>query len=116
MNKRLLWLALAAALSIFVASQTVAASRQRAATFVADADIPTVAAGVDVLSGIAEVPERIRAHDYRRAAFGESWTDENDAPGGHNGCDTRNDILGRDLVDKTFTAIKRCPVAVATGT
>ncbi|GLP76357.1 hypothetical protein TUM20983_34670 [Mycobacterium antarcticum] len=30
--------------------------------------------------------------------------------------ETRNDILDRDLVDKTFTAITRCPTAVATGT
>ena len=37
-------------------------------------------------------------------------------PGGHNGCDTRNDILDRDLVDKTYVSIKRCPTAVATGT
>ncbi len=45
---------------------------------------------------------RVRGYDYRRAAFGETWTDDNSAPGGHNGCDTRNDILDRDLVDKTF--------------
>ena len=31
-----------------------------------------------------------------------AWTDDNPAPGGHNGCDTRNDILDRDLVDKTY--------------
>jgi hypothetical protein len=30
-------------------------------------------------------------------------------------CDTRNDILGRDLVDKVYTSISRCPNAVATG-
>jgi hypothetical protein len=44
------------------------------------------------------------------------WTDDNVAPGGHNGCDTRNDILDRDLVDKTYVSISRCPNAVATGT
>ena len=115
-RKRLLWLALAVALSILVAYQTAAASSERSAAFVADADIPTVAEGVDVLSGVVEVPARIRGYDYRRAAFGESWTDDNDAPGGHNGCDTRNDILDRDLVDKTYVSISRCPNAVATGT
>ncbi len=115
-RKRLMWLALAVALSILVAYQTAAASSERSATFVADADIPTVAPGVDVLSGVAEVPARIRGYDYRRAAFGESWTDDNDAPGGHNGCDTRNDILDRDLVDKTYVSISRCPNAVVTGT
>ncbi len=61
--------------------------------------------------------QRVHRYDYRdRAAFGDAWTDDNTAPDGHNGCDTRNDILDRDLVDKTFTAIKRCPTAVATGT
>ncbi|MDX1874760.1 HNH endonuclease family protein [Mycolicibacterium sp. 120266] len=82
---------------------------------VARADIPTVAPGVDVLAGIPEIPARLRGHDYRRAAFGDAWDDDNDAPGGRNGCDTRNDILDRDLVDKTYVAITRCPTAVATG-
>jgi Protein of unknown function (DUF1524) len=36
---------------------------------------------------------------YSRAQFGPAWTDNNDDPGGHNGCDTRNDILRRDLTD-----------------
>jgi hypothetical protein len=34
---------------------------------------------------------------YDRDLFGPDWTDDNDAPGGHNGCDTRNDVLRRDL-------------------
>jgi len=113
---RLTWFAAAVALVLVVAFQTVASSQQRSAWFVAQADIPTLAPGVDVLAGVAEVPLRIRGFDYRRAAFGHAWTDENSAPGGHNGCDTRNDILDRDLVDKTYVAIKRCPHAVATGT
>ncbi len=114
-RKRLVVLALAVTLAIVVAYQTVA-SAQRAASFVAQADAPAVAPGVDVLAGMAQIPLRIRVFDYRRAAFGESWTDDNPAPGGHNGCDTRNDILERDLVDKTYVSIKRCPTAVATGT
>ena len=112
---RLLWLAVVVALAVLVAYQVVGSSGERA-QFVAQADIPTVAPGVDVLAGIAEVPVRIRGHDYRRDAFGDTWTDDNPAPGGHNGCDTRNDILDRDLVDKTYVSIKRCPNAVATGT
>ncbi|NLE82429.1 MAG: DUF1524 domain-containing protein [Rhodococcus sp.] len=39
---------------------------------------------------------------YDRDLFGQSWTDDVDVAGGHNGCDTRNDILQRDLVDITF--------------
>jgi hypothetical protein len=109
------WLAAAVAIAILVAVQVVMSSG-RDARFVADADVPTVAPGVDILAGIPLIPVRVRGHDYRRAAFGEAWTDDNTAPDGHNGCDTRNDILNRDLVDKTLTAITRCPTAVATGT
>jgi hypothetical protein len=89
---RLLWLAAVVVLAVLVAFQVIASSGDRAQV-VAQADIPTVAPGVDVLDGIAQVPIRIRSHDYRRDAFGDTWTDDNPAPGGHNGCDTRNDIL-----------------------
>lgn len=115
-RNRLLWLAVAVAVAVIVAYQVVASSGDHASHFIARADIPTVAPGVDVLAGVAVVPVRIRGYDYRRSAFGDSWTDDNTAPGGHNGCDTRNDILDRDLVDKTYVSIKRCPNAVATGT
>lgn len=110
----LVWLAVAAVLAVIVAVQTTVAADR--APFVATADVPTVAPGTDVLAGIGVVPFRIRGYDYRRAAFGDAWDDDNSAPGGHNGCDTRNDILDRDLVDKTYVSIKRCPTAVATGT
>lgn len=39
---------------------------------------------------------------YSREQFGPAWTDDNTAPLGHNGCDTRNDILRRDLDTPTF--------------
>ncbi len=41
---------------------------------------------------------------YRRAAFGPAWTDANSAALGHNGCDTRNDVLRRDLRDAVLKA------------
>lgn len=112
--KRVAWLAAGVALAVLVAVQVTSAARQDA-PFIARADVPTVAPGVDVLEGVVEIPVRVRAHDYRRAAFGESWTDDTSAPGGRNGCDTRNDILDRDLIEKTYVSIKRCPTAVATG-
>lgn len=115
MTRRIAWLAAAVILAVVVAVQVVVGGRQ-SDRFVAVADTPTVPAGTDVLAGIPEIPARVRGHDYRRAAFGEAWTDDNTAPDGHNGCDTRNDILNRDLVDKTNVSIKRCPNAVATGT
>ena len=117
MNRKvLLWLSVAAVLAVLVAYQTLDSTAAKRAEFTARADVPTVAPGTDVLAGIAVVPLRIRGYDYRRAAFGDAWDDDNDAPGGHNGCDTRDDILDRDLVDKTYVSIKRCPNAVATGT
>ncbi|WP_245990406.1 HNH endonuclease family protein [Corynebacterium pseudopelargi] len=39
---------------------------------------------------------------YDRDAFGQAWSDDVDVPGGHNGCDTRNDMLQRDLSNITF--------------
>ncbi|WP_441959950.1 HNH endonuclease family protein [Mycolicibacterium houstonense] len=113
-RRRVWWLAAAVALAVVVAIQ-VSLSGQHPARFAAQAQAPTVAPGIDVLAGVPEIPVRVRGNDYRRAAFGDSWDDDNSAPGGHNGCDTRNDILNRDLADKTFVAIKRCPTAVATG-
>ncbi|NKZ15555.1 HNH endonuclease [Mycolicibacterium septicum DSM 44393] len=114
-RRRVWWLAVAVALAVVVAIQ-VTTSTPHSVRFAAQAQPPSLAPGVDLLAGVSEVPVRVRGNDYRRAAFGESWDDDNSAPGGHNGCDTRNDILNRDLVDKTFVAIKRCPSAVATGT
>lgn len=113
-RKQTLWLAVAVVLAVVVAYQ-VSATSDSPSRFIAEADVPTVAPGEDVLAGIAEIPARVRGNDYRRDAFGDSWTDDTTAPGGHNGCDTRNDILDRDLIDKTYVAISRCPTAVATG-
>lgn len=35
-------------------------------------------------------------------SFGPAWTDSTSAPDGHNGCDTRNDVLGTTLQDVVF--------------
>ena len=112
-----LWLSAIAIIAVLVAYQVVATSAgDRAREFAARADVPTRQPGVDVLSGIAVVAVRIHRYDYRRAAYGDAWTDDTAAPGGHNGCDTRDDILNRDLVDKTNVSTKHCPDAVETGT
>lgn len=37
--------------------------------------------------------------DYDRSLFGPAWSDDVRVEGGNNGCDTRNDILRRDLDD-----------------
>ncbi len=110
------WPAVLAAFAVLVAYQTASDAGHRNREFVAQAGAPTVRPGTDVLAGISVVPERAHRHDYRRSAFGDAWDDNNDAPGGRNGCDTRDDILNRDLVDITHVSTQRCPAAVATGT
>lgn len=40
-----------------------------------------------------------RAEDFRRYRFGKAWSDDVDVEFGHNGCNTRDDILRRDLTD-----------------
>lgn len=53
---------------------------------------------------------------YSRSLFGTAWTDDNSAAGGHNGCDTRNDILRRDLVHIRYRASSsRSHCVVASG-
>jgi Protein of unknown function (DUF1524) len=51
------------------------------------------------LAGLASLPVKGRAPltGYSRAQFGPAWTDDVTVADGHNGCDTRNDILRRDL-------------------
>lgn len=44
-----------------------------------------------------EVKGRAPKTGYEREQFGPAWTDTD-----HNGCDTRNDILTRDLVNVTY--------------
>ena len=39
---------------------------------------------------------------YSRTQFGQAWSDDVDVTFGHNGCDTRNDILRRDLTAITL--------------
>jgi Protein of unknown function (DUF1524) len=40
-----------------------------------------------------------RYTDFARYRFGEPWSDDVDVEFGHNGCNTRDDILRRDLTD-----------------
>ena len=51
------------------------------------------------LAALATLPVKGRAPKtgYSRAQFGPAWTDDVTVAAGHNGCDTRNDILRRDL-------------------
>ncbi|MBA0045217.1 HNH endonuclease family protein [Mycobacteroides sp. LB1] len=116
-NRALLIVAIAAAIAVVVAYQVSTRYRlQRANAIAAQSNIPTLAQGDDPLAGITVVAKRLRGKDYERAQFGDAWSDDTDAPGGRNGCDTRNDILNRDLADKSYVYTRRCPNAVRTGT
>lgn len=59
---------------------------------------------VDALAEL-EVKGRGPANDYDRAAFGQAWLDAD-----RNGCDTRNDVLRRDLTVLEFSADSQCKV------
>lgn len=65
---------------------------------------PTPEASRDAATVLATLPVKGRAPKtgYRRAEFGQRWRDID-----RNGCDTRNDILNRDLTNKTWRANTR---------
>jgi len=63
------------------------------------------------LEALEALPVKGRApgNNYDRSAFGQAWLDVD-----RNGCDTRNDILRRDLADARFTAGSRCRIGEGT--
>lgn len=65
---------------------------------------------VSTLLETIPVSDASGAIDYDRDAFGQAWSDTD-----HNGCDTRNDVLARDLTGETFKPGTRDCV-VLTGT
>ncbi|WP_370633165.1 DUF1524 domain-containing protein [Pseudarthrobacter sp. L1SW] len=64
-------------------------------------------AAVEAADLLATLPVKGRAPKtgYERALFGPTWADVD-----RNGCDTRNDILRRDLTDITHTSSVPCTV------
>lgn len=64
---------------------------------------------------LAELPVKGRAPrtGYARDEFGQRWSDDVPVALGHNGCDTRNDILARDLVDVEYRPGTRDCVVVS---
>ncbi|HEU4666278.1 MAG TPA: DUF1524 domain-containing protein [Arthrobacter sp.] len=75
-----------------------------------DSSTPQVAepsAAVEAAALLATLPVKGRAPKtgYERALFGPTWADVD-----QNGCDTRNDILRRDLTEITYTTSVPCTV------
>ena len=75
---------------------------------------PAATTALATLNTIA-VKGRAPKTGYDRALFGAAWTDDVTVEGGRNGCDTRNDILRRDLTDIVLKAGSN-DCAVQTGT
>ncbi|APB01272.1 hypothetical protein NS506_07252 [Nocardia seriolae] len=74
-----------------------------------------------LLTGVRIVPERTRPGGYERGCgngqgcvFGSAWTDDHDGPGGHDGCDSRNTVLARQLSGVTFRPGNACVVVSGT--
>ncbi|WP_226899219.1 HNH endonuclease family protein [Nonomuraea phyllanthi] len=67
----------------------------------AESSKPDSASIADAREKLADLAVKGRAPKtgYDRDKFGPAWSDVD-----HNGCDTRNDILKRDLEDETFKA------------
>nr|WP_240394091.1 HNH endonuclease family protein [Corynebacterium lactis] len=72
-----------------------------------------LADGARVALGELPVKGRAPKTGYSREAFGQRWSDDVVAEFGHNGCDTRNDILGRDLINKEYKPNTRDCVVLA---
>lgn len=79
-------------------------------------DPARVAAARAQLAGLAVVDHRPpRDPEYRREAFGPAWSDDSGVADSGNSCDTRNDVLRRDLTVSRSVAVASCATAVAAG-
>lgn len=65
---------------------------------------PTRAEVTALLDTVRVIASRPRPGGYERGCkagqacvFGPAWTDDSDAPGSHDGCDTRNNVLALQL-------------------
>lgn len=81
---------------------------------------PTRVQVEQLLASVRVIAERPHPGGYERGCktgqacvFGESWTDDYDGPGGHDGCDTRNNVLAKQLSEVTFRPGTRDCVVVS---
>ncbi|MFT3661731.1 MAG: HNH endonuclease family protein [Gordonia sp. (in: high G+C Gram-positive bacteria)] len=79
-------------------------------------DLARVTAARAALGALVVVEHRLpRSVEYRREAFGPAWSDAAGVGEAGNGCDTRNDVLARDLAVVKSTTAATCSAAVASG-
>ncbi|MCU1688608.1 MAG: putative lipoprotein [Jatrophihabitantaceae bacterium] len=74
-------------------------------------------AALNLLDLLAVLPKRPNIAGYERGCspsqactFGPAWSDDTSAPGSHNGCDTRNDVLLAQLRNPVLRAGSDCVV------
>ena len=79
----------------------------------ADDQAQRAAAALRELDAIA-VKGRTPMTGYSREQFGAAWSDDVSVTYGHNSCDTRNDILRRDLRSPSFKKGSDCVVSAGT--
>lgn len=97
--------------SIAVSAGLIAAPITGTVAPAAAAPTTTVTQALNTL----EVKGRAPKTGYARTQFGQAWTDDVTVAGGHNGCDTRNDVLRRDLDNITIKpGSNGCTVASGT--
>lgn len=106
---------------IFVGIVAIADKSESRTSTVVTSSYPTtsriVAPASPALTKLNALPIKGRAPKthFGRALFGDPWTDDVTVEGGHNGCDTRNDILRRDLAGVGFKpGRKACTVLSGT--
>lgn len=78
-----------------------------------DAQPTSTATGSAITAELAKVKvvaQRPDVPGYRRAAFGQTWTDNHTGTGGHNHCGTRDDVLKAQLTKVEFRDAKQCVV------
>ena len=62
------------------------------------------------LAKVRVVPNRPKVPGYQRDRFGQTWSDNHAGVGGHNGCDTRNDMLAARLTAVQYRGHTKCVV------
>jgi hypothetical protein len=78
---------------------------------------PAAAAALSQLDALRVIPVRPDVPGYERScevgracSFGPAWSDDVDVAGGHNGCDTRNDVLAAQLREVQYRPGSTCVV------
>ncbi|MEU4392648.1 HNH endonuclease domain-containing protein [Kribbella sp. NPDC023855] len=74
----------------------------------------TAKAIVGELGRARVVAARPEVPGYKRDQFGQAWSDNHSGLGGHNGCDTRNDVLAAQLEARKYRGKSRCVVIAGT--